>query len=84
MEGAVLGGKLAAEVVVDKDKGIVKELKEIQKSVIDKCVGLEEKEPVGVKGEGGQESLCCGVTQPHSTLALNLDVRFLHDAAWSR
>ncbi|GMH98756.1 hypothetical protein TrST_g11128 [Triparma strigata] len=52
MEGAVLGGKLAAEVVVDKDKGIVKELKEIQKSVIDKCVGLEEKEPVGVKGDG--------------------------------
>ncbi|GMI63258.1 hypothetical protein ScalyP_jg8640 [Parmales sp. scaly parma] len=53
MEGAVLGGKLAAEVIVDKTiLGKVGEIKEIQKSIVDKCVGLSEVQPVGVKGEG--------------------------------
>merc|ERR1719174_1397755 len=34
MEGAVLGGKLAAEVIIDKDKGVVKPVKEVQQHVV--------------------------------------------------
>eukprot|EP00518_Triparma_eleuthera_P000833 CAMPEP_0182455072 /NCGR_PEP_ID=MMETSP1319-20130603/1409_1 /TAXON_ID=172717 /ORGANISM="Bolidomonas pacifica, Strain RCC208" /LENGTH=560 /DNA_ID=CAMNT_0024653107 /DNA_START=137 /DNA_END=1815 /DNA_ORIENTATION=+ len=35
MEGAVLGGKLAAEVIVDKDRGVVRPVKEVQRHVVD-------------------------------------------------
>merc|ERR1711871_402891 len=52
MEGAVLGGKLAAEVIVDKDKGIVKDLKEIQQHVVDLAKDFQPRDPAGVKGEG--------------------------------
>jgi len=53
MEGAVLGGKLAAEVVSKKAKGMaLPELKEIQKHVIDSAADYEPKPAWGVKGEG--------------------------------
>mmetsp|Transcript_14313 Transcript_14313/g.35939 ORF Transcript_14313/g.35939 Transcript_14313/m.35939 type:complete len:615 (-) Transcript_14313:104-1948(-) len=53
MEGAVLGGKLAAEVVSKKAKGMaLPELKEIQQHVIDSAADYEPKPAWGVKGEG--------------------------------
>jgi len=53
MEGAVLGGKLAAEVVAKKAKGMeLPEFKEIQQHVVDSAKDYEPKEPAGVKGEG--------------------------------
>ncbi|GMI47988.1 hypothetical protein TrCOL_g6329 [Triparma columacea] len=52
MEGAVLGGKLAAEVVVDKDQGITRILKEVQATVVSKATDFQAKEPAGVKGDG--------------------------------
>ena len=52
MEGAVLGGKLAAEVVVDKDQGITRTLKEVQATVVSKATDFQAKEPAGVKGDG--------------------------------
>jgi len=52
MEGAILGGKLAAEVIVDKDKGIRKPLKEIQQHIVDNAAKLTPEEPTGVKGDG--------------------------------
>lgn len=52
MEGAVLGGKLAAEVIVDKDKGIVKDLKEIQQNIVDSAKDFQPRDPAGVKGDG--------------------------------
>merc|ERR1712176_406630 len=53
MEGAVLGGKLAAEVIAKKAKGMpLPEYKEIQQHVIDSAKDFEPREPRGVKGEG--------------------------------
>jgi len=53
MEGAVLGGKLSAEVILDRTLGNpTKGLKEVQPSVIAAAATHEAKEPRGVKGEG--------------------------------
>lgn len=53
MEGAVLGGKLAAEVVARKAKGMEPApLKVIQSDVIEKAGAFTPKEPAGVKGQG--------------------------------
>merc|ERR1711966_462091 len=53
MEGAVLGGKLAAEVVVDKQMGVEpKSEKKIVDSVYEAAEAKVPKEPVGVLGEG--------------------------------
>ena len=53
MEGAILGGKLAAEVIVDKANGDpTKPLKEIQPSVVAAAAAYEPKDPPLVKGEG--------------------------------
>merc|ERR1739842_241807 len=53
MEGAVLGGKLAAEVVANRAIGNAdKPIKEIQQHIIDGADSFVAKEPVGVKGEG--------------------------------
>ena len=53
MEGAVLGGKLAAEVITDKAVygAPTKGLKKIVPEVIAEARKLQEKEPVGVSGE---------------------------------
>jgi len=54
MEGAVLGGKLAAEVVSKKAKGMeLPELKEIQQHIIDGAKDYKTKPPAGIKGDGG-------------------------------
>jgi 15-cis-phytoene desaturase len=53
MEGAVLGGKLAAEVLAKKAKGMeLPAEKEIQQNIIDSAKDFAAKEPLGVKGEG--------------------------------
>jgi len=53
MEGAVLGGKLAAEVIMDKAMGVSpKEDKKIQDSVYKAAEDKVVKEPVGVLGDG--------------------------------
>jgi len=53
MEGAVLAGKLAAEVVVDRAAGIEgAPEKAIQESVVERASKAVAKNPVGVKGEG--------------------------------
>jgi len=53
MEGAILGGKLAAEVVVDKSLGNpTKGLKTVQPHIVEAASTFEAKEPRGVKGEG--------------------------------
>jgi len=53
MEGAVLGGKLAAEVVARKAKGMEPlPIKDIQQHVIDAAKDYKPKPPPGVKGEG--------------------------------
>ena len=53
MEGAVLGGKLAAEVVCKKALGLeLDEIKEIQAHVVEAAADHVPKEPLGVKGEG--------------------------------
>jgi 15-cis-phytoene desaturase len=53
MEGAVLGGKLAAEVVADRAMGQESTVtKQIQDSVLVKANTWVAKEPVGVKGNG--------------------------------
>lgn len=54
MEGAVLGGKLAAEVVANRAIGNAdKPIKDIQQHIVDSAATFEAKEPLGVKGEGG-------------------------------
>jgi len=54
MEGAVLGGKLAAEVLAKKAKGMkLPELKEIQKHIIDSAKDYEPRPARGIKGNGG-------------------------------
>lgn len=53
MEGAVLGGKLAAEVVAKKAKSIeLPAEKQIQPNIVTAAQSYEAKEPLGVKGEG--------------------------------
>jgi len=53
MEGAVLGGKLAAEVIMDKAMGVApKSEKKIIESVYKAAEAKVPKEPVGVLGEG--------------------------------
>jgi 15-cis-phytoene desaturase len=53
MEGAVLGGKLAAEVVANRAIGNPdKPIKDIQEHIIEKAATHVAKEPLGVKGEG--------------------------------
>jgi len=53
MEGAILGGKLAAEVVVDKALGNpTRPLKEIRPEIVAAAAAHEPKPPPLVKGEG--------------------------------
>ena len=53
MEGAVLGGKLAAEVVANRALGNAdKPIKDIQQNIIDSASTYEAKEPIGIKGDG--------------------------------
>lgn len=53
MEGAVLGGKLAAEIVAERAKGMApRELKVVQPHIIDAAKKYVPKKPAGVKGEG--------------------------------
>merc|ERR1712232_1207096 len=53
MEGAVLGGKLAAEVVANRAKGNAdKPIKEIQSNIVDAASSYNPQKPLGVKGEG--------------------------------
>jgi 15-cis-phytoene desaturase len=53
MEGAVLGGKLAAEVVARRAKGMPEfDIKEIQPDIVEAAATHVAKDPAGVKGEG--------------------------------
>merc|ERR1719311_247189 len=53
MEGAVLGGKLAAEVIADRAAGNpTKGLKPVQDHIVKAAAAYEPKDPPGVKGEG--------------------------------
>ena len=53
MEGAVLGGKLAARVVANRAMGNPDEpIKEIQAHVVESARRHVAKDPLGVKGEG--------------------------------
>lgn len=53
MEGAVLGGKLAAEVVANRALGNAPmPNKDIQQHIIESADSYEAKAPIGVKGEG--------------------------------
>jgi 15-cis-phytoene desaturase len=53
MEGAILGGKLAAEVIADRAVGNpTKGLKEVQPDIVAAAAAYEPKDPPGVKGEG--------------------------------
>lgn len=55
MEGAVFGGKLAAEVVARRAKGMEElEIKEIQDHIVKEAEAYVAKEPAGVKGEIGR------------------------------
>mmetsp|Transcript_33212 Transcript_33212/g.37759 ORF Transcript_33212/g.37759 Transcript_33212/m.37759 type:complete len:612 (+) Transcript_33212:157-1992(+) len=52
MEGAVLGGKLAAEVIANRAKGNQnKPIKEIQQNIIDSAETYKARKPSGVKGD---------------------------------
>ena len=54
MEGAVLAGKLAAEVVAERAAGVVSEKPEkaVQQSVLNRAAAFQPKAPVGVLGNG--------------------------------
>ena len=53
MEGAVLAGKLAAEVVAERAAGVaVDRSKAIQASIVARAAAHVPKEPVGVNGDG--------------------------------
>jgi len=53
MEGAVFGGKLAAEVVAKKAKGMdLPTMKKIETEIIEKASTFVPKDPLGVKGQG--------------------------------
>merc|ERR1712129_222928 len=69
MEGAVLSGKLAAEVICDRAANRpTKGLKQVHNSIAIKS--MEEKEPVGVRGShpiafgGGQQGVGQNVSHP--------------------
>merc|ERR1712003_454040 len=54
MEGAVLGGKLAAEVIAKKAKGLeLPEFKEIQQHIIDSAKDYQVRPARRIKGDGG-------------------------------
>ncbi|CAB9497757.1 15-cis-phytoene desaturase, chloroplastic/chromoplastic [Seminavis robusta] len=53
MEGAVFGGKLAAEVVAKKAKGMeLPPVKEVQADIVEAAKDYKPRPPAGVKGEG--------------------------------
>jgi 15-cis-phytoene desaturase len=53
MEGAVLGGKLAAEVVARRAKGMeAPPTKEIQQDIIESAKNFVPSNPPGIKGDG--------------------------------
>ena len=53
MEGAILAGKLAAEVVASRALGNSdKPIKEIQPHIVEAATTHVAKEPLGVKGDG--------------------------------
>ena len=73
MEGAVLSGKLAAEVICDKAVGRpTKGIKQVHSSITSSTdtSGVEEREPVGVRGNhpiafgGGQQGTGQSVSHP--------------------
>lgn len=53
MEGAVLAGKLAAEIIVDRVAGkpMSVEIKEIQPDVIARAASYTPKDPLGIPGD---------------------------------
>lgn len=54
MEGAVLGGKLAAEVVAKKAKGMeLPEFKEIQQNIVESAKDYKPRPARGIRGDGG-------------------------------
>ena len=70
MEGAILGGKLAAEVIVDRANGREGAgVKAIQQHIVETAHAAEPREPVGVRGNypiafgGGQQG--AGATPGH-------------------
>ena len=70
MEGAILGGKLAAEVIVDRANGREGAgVKAIQQHIVETAHTAEPREPVGVRGNypiafgGGQQG--AGATPGH-------------------
>jgi 15-cis-phytoene desaturase len=53
MEGAVFGGKLAAEVVAKKAKGMDPgSIKDIQPEIVQQAQNYTPRDPPGVKGDG--------------------------------
>lgn len=53
MEGAVLGGKLAAEVVAARAAGLPTQgLKEVQPHIVQEAAQVTPRQPVGIKGSG--------------------------------
>merc|ERR1711871_1929251 len=53
MEGAVLGGKLAAEVVAARAAGLPTQgLKEVQPHIVQEAAQVTPQQPVGIKGSG--------------------------------
>ena len=71
MEGAVLAGKLAAEVVADRAAGHPTQgLKPVQPAVHQAAAAAAPKEPVGVRGEypiafgGGQQGVGAQSSHP--------------------
>ena len=53
MEGAVLGGKLAAEVIANRAIGNAEfEIKAIQEHIVQSAAAHVARDPPGVKGEG--------------------------------
>jgi 15-cis-phytoene desaturase len=66
MEGAILGGKLAAEVVADKALGTARStsrVKVVPRDIVERAAAVEAREPVGVRGNypiafgGGQQGV---------------------------
>ncbi|KOO24306.1 phytoene desaturase [Chrysochromulina tobinii] len=66
MEGAILGGKLAAEVVADKALGTARStsrVKVVPRDIVERAAAVEARKPVGVRGNypiafgGGQQGV---------------------------
>ena len=71
MEGAILGGKLAAEVIVDRANGREGAgVKAIQQHIVETAHAAEPREPIGVRGNypiafgGGQQGVGASVSHP--------------------